>query len=162
MGRSVKGWKWSMSWPPFIRRKVERALGKKNLLFYLLGLFFGAGVKIKNILYDRGVLKVKKCNAYVISVGNIVAGGTGKTPLTQMLAEQLLPFVKVGIVSRGYRAVAEKRKVPIMVCNGSGPNFLPHICGDEPYLFSKKFTRRHCGCRKRSCQRSRDGNKSRS
>lgn len=75
----------------------------------------------------------------VISVGNIVAGGTGKTPTLLMLAGHFYEERTVGILSRGYRSLAEKLASPVIVCAGKGPLHSAAYCGDEPYLLAKNL-----------------------
>ncbi len=50
---------------------------------------YGAAVRIRNRLYHSGILPVYHPPVRTISVGNITAGGTGKTPLVEMLADRL-------------------------------------------------------------------------
>ena len=47
---------------------------------YAISLFISFYVFLKNFFYDKGFFKQKKFKPFVISIGNIVAGGTGKTP----------------------------------------------------------------------------------
>jgi tetraacyldisaccharide 4'-kinase len=69
-----------------------------------LSRVYGWGVAIRKCLYERGWLKAKRLNATVISVGNLTAGGTGKTPMVLWLAERFVAQgKKVAILSRGYR-----------------------------------------------------------
>lgn len=75
----------------------------------------------------------------VISIGNIVVGGTGKTPVTLMLAQEFYPELNLAILSRGYRSPAEKLPTPIMLSTGEGPLFPAAFCGDEPYLLSQNL-----------------------
>lgn len=75
----------------------------------------------------------------VISIGNIVAGGTGKTPVTLMLAQEFYAETPLAILSRGYRSPAEKLSAPIMLSSGEGPLFTADYCGDEPYLLSQNL-----------------------
>ena len=75
----------------------------------------------------------------VISVGNIVAGGTGKTPVTLLLAGAFYERFTVAILSRGYRSKAEKLDAPVLLCEGQGPTFPASYCGDEPYLFAQRL-----------------------
>lgn len=119
------------------RRKIFLSVGKKNGFYCLAGLGFGLLVRLRNALYDKGLLKGKKCNAFVISIGSVVAGGTGKTPLTEFFAKQFQKSVKVAILSRGYRSLAEKRNVPTVASLGQGPITSAKECGDEPYLLAK-------------------------
>src|SRR6059036_3506775 len=57
----------------------------------------------RNLMYDRGIARVERIGAPVISVGNITVGGTGKTPLTIHLAQRLLENgLRPLVLSRGY------------------------------------------------------------
>lgn len=73
----------------------------------------------------------------VISVGNIVAGGTGKTPLIVKLAKELSQKYPIAILSRGYRSPAEHLSTPIILSQGRGPLYPSSYCGDEPYMISE-------------------------
>ncbi|GDY14670.1 tetraacyldisaccharide 4'-kinase [Planctomycetota bacterium] len=65
---------------------------------------FAPAAEIRRIAYDRGWLAVHRLPAPVISVGNLTAGGTGKTPATRLVAELLRELGrKPAVVSRGYR-----------------------------------------------------------
>ena len=61
----------------------------------------------RNKLYDFRLLPVTKVNAVVVSVGNVVAGGTGKTPFVHLLAERFA-HRKVAILSRGYGEIPDE------------------------------------------------------
>lgn len=61
----------------------------------------------KNTLYDKGLLKAYRCGKTVVSIGNIVAGGTGKTPLVLFLAQQF-SHRKIAILSRGYGVLPDE------------------------------------------------------
>lgn len=62
-------------------------------------------VKLRNRAYDRGVLRQRRLPGKVISIGNIVAGGTGKTPVVCRLAEYLVNHGdRPAILTRGYRS----------------------------------------------------------
>ena len=66
---------------------------------------FGAIARARSFMYSRRVLASYAVEPAVLSVGNIVAGGTGKTPMIVWLARELESRgLKVGLVSRGYRA----------------------------------------------------------
>ncbi len=118
---------------------------------YLLSLVFRAGVACKNAVYDgcnnlgRGFgFRYLKVNMYhskaqVISIGNIVAGGTGKTPLTLFIAKKILEKGKpLAILSRGYKAKIKSDTFgPQQISFGKGPVLSAQECGDEPYLISR-------------------------
>ena len=69
-----------------------------------LSYFYAVVVKTHGWLYDCGLLKQKQLPCTVISVGNIVAGGTGKTPTVIWIAKYLQSEgFQVGVLLRGYR-----------------------------------------------------------
>ncbi|HBZ25763.1 MAG TPA: tetraacyldisaccharide 4'-kinase [Rikenellaceae bacterium] len=59
-------------------------------------------LKIRHYLYDNGIFKSYKFDLPVISIGNISAGGTGKTPHTEFIVKELLQDYRVAVLSRGY------------------------------------------------------------
>ena len=81
-----------------------------RLVLRALSFFYYISIKLRLCLYWVGILRSKKLPAYVISVGNLTVGGTGKTPFVLYLAERLSKENKVGILSRGYGAAAESRQ----------------------------------------------------
>lgn len=89
-------------------------------------------LKTRHFLFDRGKLKSVRHEVPVISVGNITAGGTGKTPMTEYLVDHLQGNRRVAVLSRGY-----KRK-------GKGFHIVEaddtyDIAGDEPLQIKRKF-----------------------
>lgn len=98
-----------------------------------LSLVFGAGVALRNTLYDRGIFKVHKLARPVVSIGNISVGGSGKTPCVIALGE-LLKERGVGfdVLSRGYG----RNSTEIAVVDPSGT---PEQFGDEPLLIARKL-----------------------
>jgi len=68
-------------------------------------LGYGAAIHLRNLAYDKGAFKSHEVDAAVISVGNITAGGTGKTPLVIRLANYLQQRdVATSILTRGYKS----------------------------------------------------------
>jgi tetraacyldisaccharide 4'-kinase len=95
---------------------------------------FGAAVALRSRRYDAGVLGVRRLDHPVISVGNLTAGGTGKTPLVIELASRLGEAGhRPVILSRGYRR--QSRGV-VVVSRGKGPEVDWTVSGDEPQLIS--------------------------
>lgn len=98
-----------------------------------ISALFGAGVKARNTLYDRGVFKVHELARPVISVGNISIGGTGKTPFVVALGELLKQRgIAFDILSRGYGR--SSTGIAVVDPNGSRAQF-----GDEPLLLARKL-----------------------
>ena len=94
---------------------------------------FGGIVRLRNALYDRGILRVHKLARPVISVGNISVGGSGKTPFVIALGHLLMERgIKLDVLSRGYGR--KSNEVAIVDPNGSPDQF-----GDEPLLIARKL-----------------------
>lgn len=84
-----------------LRAKFERLIERGAWYFAPFSWCYALGVFCRNKLYDWRWLPTYRVNATVVSVGNIVAGGTGKTPFVLMLAKRFANR-KVAILSRGY------------------------------------------------------------
>ncbi len=109
-----------MSFPPLLRS-----------LLWPLSLLYGAAVRARVWVYQKGLLKQRRLKAPVISVGNLTVGGTGKTPMVIWLADKFLADGKrVAILSRGYRGSSGtsdeielmKFRLPSRVAFGVGKN----------------------------------------
>ena len=112
----------------------------KGILFSLLkfcSIFYGFGSGFKNLLYDRHILKPKKVNACVISVGNITTGGVGKTPVVAEIAKYLIENGKTpAIVSRGYGGGLSNKNINV-ISDGENIFYDAQQAGDEPYWLAK-------------------------
>lgn len=98
-----------------------------------LSTVYGGIVGARNALYDRGVLPSRRLEGAVISVGNLSAGGSGKTPFVILLGELLKARgVKFDILSRGY---GRKSRGVLLV----DPAGLPEQFGDEPLLIARRL-----------------------
>jgi len=103
----------------------------------LLSKLFSAAVAIRNQVYDLGLRSVHHVNAPVISVGNISVGGSGKTPLVELLVEYLhSQKLKAAVVTRGYKRAS---KGIVVVSDGNSKICSPKIGGDEPVQMARKF-----------------------
>src|SRR5215216_3179380 len=74
-----------------------------RLLLLPFALLYGFIVIVRNFLYNRGYLKLAEFNLPLICVGNLAAGGTGKSPMVEYLVELLHPHFKIATLSRGYK-----------------------------------------------------------
>ncbi len=93
---------------------------------------YGAVVRLRNCMFDCGLIKSRSYGVPLICVGNLTVGGTGKTPHTEYLANLLHREWRVAIVSRGY-----KRKSTGMVV--ADFNSTAEDIGDEPWQMKQKF-----------------------
>jgi tetraacyldisaccharide 4'-kinase len=87
---------------------------------------------IRNWLYDVGFFKSKSYDLPIIAIGNLSAGGTGKTPHTEYLIRLLKDKYKVAVLSRGY-----KRSTKGFVL--ANETISAHELGDESYQIQAKF-----------------------
>ncbi|MCL1943289.1 MAG: tetraacyldisaccharide 4'-kinase [Candidatus Azobacteroides sp.] len=105
---------------------------KLRKYLYLPALLYRLVISLRNRLFDAGILKERKFGVPIIAVGNITAGGTGKTPHTEYLIRLLKSHYRVAVLSRGY-----KRKTSGFVL--ADEKCTPKIIGDEPYQLYRKF-----------------------
>jgi len=90
--------------------RTDRSLKARALRVGLsvLGCGYAGLMRGRNWLYDRDWLKQIRLDAKVLCVGNITAGGTGKTPMVIWLARQLRQRGKrLAILTRGYKGDAD-------------------------------------------------------
>ena len=106
------------------------------MIRFLLSPFsflFGVITFVRNKLYDwKCIPSVQYDDVYVISVGNITAGGTGKTPFVEYLIRSFSQNYRVAVLSRGYKRTTKGFR---FVEN----NTTPAEAGDEPYQIKRKF-----------------------
>lgn len=105
-------------------------------LLALFSFLYGVGIRIRVRAY--GGVRRKSLPGFVVSVGNLTAGGTGKTPAACMLAEWALgEGYGVAILSRGYGG--HPMKQVLEVTDGHGINPTPAEAGDEPFLLAQRL-----------------------
>ncbi|MFH0781083.1 MAG: tetraacyldisaccharide 4'-kinase [Pseudomonadota bacterium] len=110
----------------------------KYLFFFgrPLSPIYGLAMTIREKLYSLGLFQRHCLSVPVISVGNLVLGGTGKTPTVCHLTKLLLQLgYHPAIISRGYGGKA-KQKVNV-VSNGRTILLTPEKAGDEPYMLAE-------------------------
>ncbi|MBP3820225.1 tetraacyldisaccharide 4'-kinase [bacterium] len=116
--------------------KLHYTRNPEGILFDILkfgSAFYGFGSRIKNFFYDKKIIKSKRVNAYVISVGNMTTGGVGKTPVVSEIAKYLIAHgKKTAIISRGYGGKLNNKNVN-MISDGKTLFFDAQDAGDEPY-----------------------------
>jgi tetraacyldisaccharide 4'-kinase len=99
----------------------------------LFSAIYGGVVGARNTLYDRRWLRSRSLQGAVISVGNLSAGGSGKTPFVILLGELLKARgIHFDVLSRGY---GRKSRGVLLV----EPGGLPRDFGDEPLLIARRL-----------------------
>ncbi len=99
---------------------------------------YGVGSRLKNWMYDKRILRPKKVDAYVISVGNMTTGGVGKTPVVLEIARYLIKKgERVAIVSRGYGGKLSNKNVNV-ISDGKNIFYTAAMAGDEPFMLAQK------------------------
>ncbi|MEX2606266.1 MAG: tetraacyldisaccharide 4'-kinase [Kiritimatiellia bacterium] len=128
---------------------LRLTLGGMSRLFTLI-------VQVRLWGYRKGFLKHHTLGCQVVSVGNLTVGGTGKTPVVELLARSLADNGRrVAILSRGYKKKKRKRgfkkrcrdllsfKVDVenslVVSDGTSLKVEPVYSGDEPYMLAKNL-----------------------
>jgi tetraacyldisaccharide 4'-kinase len=126
----------------------------KSLLLPPLSALYGAVTRTRLSLYRRGTFRTTALDRPVISIGNITAGGTGKTPLVEWVARAIAAAntpasnadsgksldsgkglgKRVCILTRGYGREQPQRQV--VVSDGTTILATPSEAGDEPYLLA--------------------------
>jgi tetraacyldisaccharide 4'-kinase len=94
---------------------------------------YGGVTAVRNAFYNRGLISIERLRQPVVSVGNISAGGSGKTPFVIALGELLKARgITFDVLSRGYRR--KTRGVMVVEPDGSATDF-----GDEPLLIARRL-----------------------
>lgn len=109
-------------------QKQARWRGVLAPLAQLYGLLTGAWHR----LYDAGWRRSVAFDRFVIGVGNLTVGGTGKTPFVEYLVRRLSPHFAVAVLSRGYGRRTKGYRL-------AGPTDTADTLGDEPRQFYQKF-----------------------
>jgi tetraacyldisaccharide 4'-kinase len=120
---------------PALQRILLRAWTQRAGLASLLwpiSLIFQCLAWSRRQLYDWGILKTQRVDAVVIVVGNVVAGGAGKTPTVMAVVQHLQAQGHgVGVISRGYG------RENGAACTEVLKDALPEDVGDEPLLIKR-------------------------
>ena len=98
-----------------------------------LSAIYGGIVGARNALYNGSALSPRRLQGPVVSIGNLSAGGSGKTPFVLLLGELLKARgISFDVLSRGYGRLS--RGVLLV-----DPGGLPQQFGDEPLLIARKL-----------------------
>ena len=129
----------------------DQPAGIRFLLAVLKGfsLLFAGIVSLRYALYAVGLMRRYPLGIQVISIGNVTAGGTGKTPVTEIFARTLAAEGrKVAILSRGYRRkeapwwrrlFTQVIEPPLVVSDGRHVLLDSATGGDEPYMLASNL-----------------------
>jgi tetraacyldisaccharide 4'-kinase len=125
------------------RRFAEEPLSPATFLPWLclvpFSLLYSALQRVRALLYRFGVFPSYRAPIPVISVGNLTAGGTGKTPVVDFLVRYLLQRgERPAVVSRGYGGQIRSGVAIVSAGDGFGPQLKAIECGDEPFLLSRR------------------------
>ena len=105
--------------------------GPLALLLWPLSRLYGALMALRRYLYRTGLLPVERVPVPVIVVGNVIAGGGGKTPVVMALVQHLQTRgLTAGVISRGYGRQLDD-------CRDVRTDSLASEVGDEPILIER-------------------------
>ncbi len=111
--------------------KAWRGRGVLASLLYPVSLVYRGLVETRRVAYAIGLVRVQHVDATVIVVGNVVAGGAGKTPTVIAVVQHLMAQQhRVGVISRGYGRTGT-------ACLEVVPAADPSDVGDEPLLIRR-------------------------
>jgi len=114
----------------------DRRFRRYRPFLWILSIVYGIGIRLW--FFYRSVRPGRSLPGFVVSVGNLTVGGTGKTPAVCMLAQWAKEKgYRVAILSRGYRG-NYKQKV-LVVSDGQKLLAGAEEAGDEPVLLAKKL-----------------------
>jgi tetraacyldisaccharide 4'-kinase len=106
-------------------------MGLLRKILFPLAILYGLVTAIRNLLYDKNILKSARFDVPVIAVGNLSVGGTGKTPMIEYLV-RILDGYSLAVLSRGYKRKTQGFRL-------ADATDSPETIGDEPFQFYKKF-----------------------
>ena len=106
--------------------KLHHSLAPFSILYEI-------GVRIRNQLFEWGILSSEHYPIPIISIGNLSVGGTGKTPHTEYIINLLKKQYKIAVLSRGYK----RHTSGFIIADDKSSS---REIGDEPYQMKNKFT----------------------
>lgn len=124
------------------------------LLLFFASRFYRMGIQFRNWMYDKRVIRNHALGCLVVSIGNLTCGGTGKTPVVEVIARTLSAHGRrVAILSRGYRSkkrslwsrlsmIFTDQKIefpPKVVSDGKNLLLNSDFAGDEPYMLASNL-----------------------
>ena len=101
-------------------------------VFFPFTMWYGVGVGLRNMMFNMGLKKQEAPSVTTIGVGNICAGGSGKTPHVEYLLRLLSDTHRTAFLSRGYRRSTSGFQLDDGTHNAAK-------LGDEPAMVASKF-----------------------
>lgn len=109
----------------------------RKIFLTIFSYVYAGGIAMRNFLFDNNIFRAHDVGIPVISIGNVTVGGTGKTPIVEMLLRYFLAQKKnVAVVTRGYKRSTKGMHV---VSDGEGNISTASAGGDEPVQIARKF-----------------------
>ena len=123
-------------------------------LLFFASRFYRMAIQFRNWMYDKRVIRNHALGCLVVKIGNLTCGGTGKTPVVEVIARTLsAKGRRVGILSRGYRSkkrslwsrlqmIFTDQKIefpPKVVSDGKNLLLNSDFAGDEPYMLASNL-----------------------
>lgn len=125
--------------PDWSRIHHNKSSGIFPVVLGVFSVLYGAGVKLRLQAYREGIFRRQSLPGFVVSIGNLTVGGTGKTPAVVMLSRWAIKQgFRVAVLSRGYGG-RHKSKI-LEVSDGSCIKADQRDSGDEPYLLARKLS----------------------
>ncbi len=124
--------------PNWSRIHGDETFGPWSIPLSAFSLPYAAGSRLRSLAYEKGFIKRKNLPGFVVSIGNLTVGGTGKTPATSMLAAWThKKGYRGAVLSRGYGGKYEDKVLVV----SDGEQILTDSLqsGDEPFLLAKKI-----------------------
>jgi tetraacyldisaccharide 4'-kinase len=110
---------------------------KLRFLLFPFSLIYASVMQLRNFLYAKNVFERRDFAPFIISVGNLTVGGTGKTPHVEYLIALFLGLgTKIAVLSRGYGRKTKGVIIPALVADGGVD---AKMIGDEPMQLYNKF-----------------------
>ncbi|ADQ15551.1 tetraacyldisaccharide 4'-kinase [Halanaerobium hydrogeniformans] len=108
-----------------------------RVVLLFLSYIYSAASRMRSFAYRNKLMPKKEASVPVISVGNITTGGTGKTPFTAFLLEQLKHKYSIAVISRGYGASKDVAE-PFLIKDGENIYADSAQSGDELFMLARK------------------------
>ncbi len=121
--------------------RVQRRLSQAPFVSVLtkISRFYEAGVRMRRCAYERSFLKSDTLPGFVLSIGNLTTGGTGKTPAVSMISGWARDQgFRPAILSRGYGGQSGRGARVLEVSDGTRTQADTMEAGDEPVLLAKQ------------------------